>query len=112
MSLHDRLEADINRVFLNETQFATWHSWEGTQILCVVDNDLALKRKNNNVVDISWDPNSTEILLYAKESDFARKPHPQQTVMFDRTQYTVMQVSGDAGILEILLSGREGKMLP
>lgn len=60
MSLKDRIENDISRTFMREDHFATTHFWNGQKIVCVVDEEESLKRKNNNVNDISWDNNSRQ----------------------------------------------------
>jgi hypothetical protein len=111
MSLRDRLEGDIQRVFINLSQFGETHMWNDTEIRCVLDSDTALKRKNNNVVDISWDFSSEEIVLYAEATAFPQRPRPQQTVMLDRNQWTVLQVGEDEGMLNVLLARKAGKMV-
>ena len=63
VSLKDRIERDISNVFMNMDHFAEVHYWNGFAITCVPDEEAALKRKNNNVNDISWDNNSREILI-------------------------------------------------
>lgn len=109
MSLNDRILEDIDRVFLNVEQFATEHLWEKTTILCVLDDEEALKRKNNNVVDIAWDNTTVDVMVYAKESEFPKRPIPQQTVLFDRYQWTVQQVGDNMGMLAVLLSRKASK---
>ena len=109
MSLQDRIGDDLNRVFLNTGQFAQTHRWENTDLLCVLDNEVALKRKNNNVVDISWDNSTVEVLIYAREDAFPKRPLPQQTVYFDRYQWTVLQVTDNLGLLEVLLNRKASK---
>ena len=49
MSLKDRIPGDRLRVFINLKHFASEHTWTGKKFVCVVDEDEALKRKNNNV---------------------------------------------------------------
>ena len=52
MALKDRIAADNTRVFMNMDHFAEYHYWNGARIRCVPDEELAIKRKNNNVNDI------------------------------------------------------------
>lgn len=111
MPLQDRLEADARRILESTEQFATEHLWDRRPIICVVDNHTALKRKNNNVIDISWDNDSEEILLYVHESQFKgmSRPRSQQTVLFDKTIMTVSQVSLDEGVYEMILTTRKAR---
>ena len=85
MALKDRITEDINRVFLQMDHFAETHYWNGEEITCVPDEEEALKRKNNNVNDISWDPNTRKILIHVKESEFpgGEAPEPNTHVFFD-----------------------------
>ena len=52
MSLKERIDLDRHRVFMQTDHFADTHKWNGKSFTCVVDEDAALKRKNNNVNDI------------------------------------------------------------
>ena len=64
MALKDRIADDINKIFMNQDHFAEIHYWNGIEITCVPDDEDSLKRKNNNVNDISWDNNTREILIH------------------------------------------------
>lgn len=103
MALKDRINDDINRVFINFDHFAETHTWNGQPIACVIDNETALKRKNNNVVDISWDNNSTEILFYTPSAVFPARIQPNEHVYFDGKEMRVTQFAEDGGIYTILL---------
>lgn len=76
MALRDRIRDDIHCVFLNKDHFASNHTWNGKPFVCVTDEEEALKRKNNNVVDISWDNNIAEIVLYVDATEFPGRPQP------------------------------------
>ena len=108
MSLKDRIAADRSRVFMQENHFAEWHTWNGVKFLCVVDEDTALKRKNNNVNDISWDNNTRSILLHTPLKDFpGGEPEPNTQVIFDRKTMTVLSVVNNMGMLDIQLTARD-----
>lgn len=102
MALKDRLLDDLLRVFLNAEHFATTHNWNGTDFLCVTDEEAALKRKNNNVVDISWDNNTHEILVYVAKTAFPGTPVVNQQELFDGMPMKLLQVQEDMGMLAIL----------
>lgn len=105
VSLKDRIERDISNVFMNMDHFAEVHYWNGFAIICVPDEEAALKRKNNNVNDISWDNNSREILIHTPLADFpgGREPEPNTQVMFDSKSMTVIWVDHNMGMLGIHL---------
>ena len=66
MPLKDRIQADVKRVFMNHSHFAEYHTWNGRRFQCVTDDETALKRKNNNVVDLNWDNNTTEFPVHRR----------------------------------------------
>ena len=109
MPLKDRIRADINRVFLRMDHFAEEHYWNGEKIICVPDEEEALKRKNNNVNDISWDSNTRKILIHVNESEFpeGEPPEPNTHVFFDRKPMRVLDVNIYMGMLDILLESRD-----
>lgn len=110
MGLKERMEADIDRIFVNEDQFATVHYWNGKKILCVTDEEEALKRKNNNIADISWQANTRTVLIYVNASQFSDCPEavePNTHVFFDRKPMRVLSVGENYGMLSILLEAKD-----
>lgn len=103
MALKDRIHADVTRVFMNHGHFAEYHTWNGRRFECVTDEDSALKRKNNNVVDLSWDNNSTETLIYTPKDNFPGRAMPNEHVIFDSRPMKVLQIQEDGGMYAILL---------
>ncbi len=110
MSLKERISADIDRIFVKEDQFATTHYWNGKEILCVTDEEEALKRKNNNVNDISWQANTRKILIYVNASQLADSPEavePNTHIFFDRRPMRILSVEDNMGMLSILLEAKD-----
>ena len=103
MSLKDRIEHDRKSVFMNMGHFADKHTWNGIEFTCVTDEDAALKRKNNNVVDVSWDNNTREVMIYVPEEDLPGRAIPNEHVYFDNNPMKVLQVQNDMGMLSIVL---------
>lgn len=104
MSLKDRIEADRSRVFLQKQHFADDHTWNGITFTCVTDEETALKRKNNNVNDISWDNNTMETVVYVREEDWPGRKVPNEHGFFDNRHMKIMQIQNDMGLLTIVLS--------
>ena len=109
MALADRILADRKKVFLREDQYAKWHTWNGKRFLCVTDEDEALKRKNNNVNDISWDNNTSEVLIYVAEEDFPGRAEPNTYGYYDGKYMRILQVGNDEGMLQIMLVTNTGR---
>lgn len=109
MALTDKISGDHLRVFIQKDHFATDHTWNGIPFTCVTDDETALKRKNNNVVDISWDNNLTETVLYVRKEDFPGRPQPNEHGYFDSKRMKILQVQEDMGMLTILLVAYETK---
>lgn len=110
MSLKDRIGADISRVFVNMTQFGEEHYWNGVKIYTVPDEEEALKRKNNNVNDISWDNNTRTIMLHVALEGFpGGEPEPNTHVILDRKPMKVLEVSNNLGMLDIVLTSADAR---
>ena len=104
MALRDRIDADINRVFMQHDHFAEWHSWNGVRIQCVTDEEEALKRKNNNVNDISWQWNTRDVLVYTPVEGFPGKPEPNTHILWDHKPMRIVQFSEDFGMYAIVIA--------
>lgn len=102
--LKDRVEADRRRVFMNRGQFASRHTWNGRPFTCVTDDEEALKRKNNNVNDISWDNNTMEATLYLPAEDWPGRRVPNEHGYLDNIPMKIQQIQDDMGMLTIVLS--------
>ena len=104
MSLKTRVEADRLRVFMRQDHFADLHTWNGITFVCVTDEETALKRKNNNVNDISWDNNTMETVVYVRDEDWPGRRVPNEHGFFDNRHMKIMQIQEDMGVLTIVLS--------
>ena len=106
MSLRDRIYKDISRAYMNMDHFAETHYWNGIAITCVPDDEESLKRKNNNVNDISWDNNTRTMLIHTPLEGFpgGREPEPNTQIMFDKRSMKVLEVNHNMGMLDIWLT--------
>lgn len=103
MALKDRIADDLKRVFMQEDHFAKKHTWNGKEFVCLTDEEAALKRKNNNVNDISWDNNTQETLVYVPKADWPGRAEPNEHGFFDGRLMKILQAQEDEGMLAILL---------
>ena len=111
MALRDRIKDDIDRVFMNPDHFAEMHTLGDTEVLCIIDSEEELKRKNNNVSDISFDSNTDTIMVFIKAEECLRamgghEPRANMTVYFDRRERRLLKVEEDGGMYGLLLSTR------
>lgn len=109
MPLNSRIADDLARVFVNPDHFARTHTCNGFPFSCVTDEEAALKRKNNNVVDLSWDNNTTETLVYVAETEWPGPTQPNEHCTFDNKAMRILQIQNDLGMLAILLMANEPK---
>ena len=105
MPFRERVANDIDRTFMRTDHFGEKHYWNGREITCVPDEEEALKRKNNNVVDLSWDNNTREILIHTPLAGFpGGEPEPNTHVVYDKKPMRVITVNHNMGMLDITLS--------
>lgn len=111
MSFRESIKQDIGAVFMCTDEFAEEHIWNGTRIVCVIDVDTELKRKNNNVLDISWDNNREEINVFVPVMQLAQKPRVNGEILLDGNSYRVMNVDEDMGLYMIALTAQTARYL-
>lgn len=105
MALKDRIAVDVHRVFMQMDHFAETHFWNGNEITCVPDEEEAIKRKNNNVNDISWDNNTRNILIHTPAAGFpGGEPEPNTHIMFDKKPMKIIEVAHNMGMYDIVLA--------
>lgn len=106
MSLRERIKDDIGRCFMRLDHFGEIHYWNGHEIVCVPDDEEAIKRKNNNVNDISWDNNTRNVLLHTPLEGFpgGREPEPNTQIMYDKHPCKILSVTNNMGMLDIELT--------
>ena len=103
MALKDMILDHRAKVFININHFATEHTWNGIKFYCVVDDEEALKRKNNNVNDISWDNDRMETFIYVLEEEWPGRKVPNEHGWFDNRFFKIEQIHLNMGIWGILL---------
>lgn len=104
MSLKDRIQSDNAKIFMNQEHFADVHSWNGLPFVCVADDTEALKRKNNNVIDVSWGQDTVDKVIFMPEDSLPGRAQPNEQVVFDGVLMKVLDVIDSMGMKEIHLS--------
>ncbi|MBQ9252249.1 MAG: hypothetical protein IJ188_06415 [Clostridia bacterium] len=109
MALCDRFLKDNHKIFMNLEHFAEEHTWDGIPFTCVPDDTEALKRKNNNVNDLSWDADMVEKIIYVPEDSLPARAQPNEEIIFDGVIMRVLDVIDAKGMKEISLTTRWAK---
>lgn len=109
MALKDRIQRDNHAVFMNTDHFADTHTWNGVAFTCVMDDTEALKRRNNNVVDVSWDLDTVDKVLFVPEDSLPARAQPNEQVVFDGVLMRVMHVIDAINMKEIHLTAQWAK---
>lgn len=106
MSLKGRIADDISRIYMRLDHFAETHYWNGQEIVCVPDEELAAKKASNDSREISWASNSRNVLIHTPLATFPGGVEPEinSTVIFDKKQMRVISVEHNMGVLGITLS--------
>lgn len=95
---------------MNTDQFAEEeHTWNGVKFTCVPDDTEALKRKNNNVNDISWQENVVDKVIFVPEDSLPARAQPNEQVIFDNVMMRVVDVIDAIGMKEIHLNALWGR---
>lgn len=111
MSLADRLRGDVTGIFYRESEFARRHSYNGTEILCIVDGEDAQKSRNLNAVAIEWDAGAHIVTLRIPEGQLADAPLEGEKITFDGRLYTVELVSDNEGELILTLKSSDARAI-
>lgn len=106
MALKDRFNRDNHKIFMNKDHFAETHTWNGIPFTCVPDDTEALKRKNNNVNDLSWDSNIVDKVLFVPTDSLPARAQANEFVLLDNVQMRVLHVVDAIGMKEIHLTYR------
>lgn len=106
MALKDRFNRDNHKIFMNTDHFGEQHTWNGVPFTTVPDDTEALKRKNNNVNDVSWDGNVVDKVLFVPTDSLPARAQPNEFVILDGAQMRVLLVIDAVGMKEIHLTYR------
>ena len=111
MSLADRLKGDVTNIFFRESEFARRHSFNGAEILCIVDGEDRQKSQNLNAVSIEWDAGAHFITLRIPDGQIADTPLEGEKITFDGRLYTVTQVTDNEGESILQLQSSEARTI-
>lgn len=111
MSLADRLNADVTDIFYRESEFARRHSYNGQDILCIVDGEDMRKSRNTNAISREWDAGAHIITLRIPEGQLADAPLEGEKITFDGKLYTIQLITSNEGEWVLTLRGSEARTI-
>lgn len=100
MTFKERIQKDLDAVFLNLGEFAELHRVEGVQISVVVDDDQLQKLKKGQILGLV----EADILLMGKESDFPEDLDPGRLLNYDGRELLITSSGKNMGLVEVALS--------
>lgn len=103
MNFKELVQADLDNIFLNTTEFAEPHFVEYAKIDCVFANDIN-KASGYNSKGLT----EPTVQLIAKISDLPKRKKPGNLLNVDNTDYQIVDWAEDMGMATITLKRTTG----
>lgn len=111
MSLAERIDGDVMGIFYRESEFARWHSYNGQDILCIVDGEDMRKSQSATAVLREWDAGAHVITLRIPEGQLADAPLEGEKITFDGKLCTIQLITSNEGEWVLTLRGSEARTI-
>ncbi len=99
MSFKSMIANDIDKVFLNDEDFAEEHTVEGATIKCVGNSDASDKIKDGRILGQI----EADVILFGAASDLPRERGPESLINVDGKELIVIKWAESMGLVEIAL---------
>lgn len=111
MSLADRIQSDVDRIFYRQSEFAREHDWNGTLINCIVDDVDALAHKNANTLSVDFDIGEIDKIVRIPYSqlELIGELFTMQFVYLDEMQCRIERIADNEGEKIVLLRDQEAR---
>ena len=110
MTFKEQIALDNTKVFMNFDEFAEMHLINGTEMLCLVDNNEMIDREKRYQYKRSLYADGVYIkalLIYVKAEDFGPLPSTGRIVYFDKKSYIVSDAIDEDGIYSLYLEANK-----
>ena len=110
MTFKEQSALDNRTVFMNFDEFAEKHLINGTEMLCLVDNNEMIDREKRYQYKRSLYADGVYIkalLIYVKAEDFGPLPATGRAVTFDKKSYIVSDAIDEDGIYSLYLEANK-----
>lgn len=97
----DYLQSDLNQVFFNENEFASYMKIDDEQVKVVIDGEL-LKEYNGSLGE---GLTQGELLFYAPVSEFSNRLFKGKEIRLRGKRYSIDNLREDEGVYYVVLVG-------
>lgn len=110
MTFKEQIALDNLKVFMNFDEFADMHMVNGTEMLCIVDNNEMIDREKRYQYKRSLYADGVyikELLIYVREEDFGPLPAVGRLLTFDKKSYLISDAINEDGIYSLSLEANK-----
>lgn len=110
MTFKEQIALDNLKVFMNFDEFADMHMVNGTEMLCIVDNNEMIDREKRYQYKRSLYADGVyikELLIYVREEDFGPLPAVGRILTFDKKSYLISDAIDEDGIYSLSLEANK-----
>lgn len=102
MTFKDVIRADIDDVFMDFNEFASYHVINGKKMLAIVDSNELVEREKQakSKMDGVY---TTETMIYIRAKDFGKLPAVRSALILDGRKFTVTNSLNEDGIYSVHL---------
>ena len=101
MNFKDVLENDIQNTFLNPRDFGETHNLNGTNIVCVTDEDIFQEKIISGKLNIESGIYKEGIIVFIDKKYLKYKPEGNIRIDFDNKEWLIANCKENFGIYEL-----------
>lgn len=102
MTFKDIIKQDAKTVFMNESEFAEWHTIDGKELLVIVDGNELIEREKRNKA-LEQGTYAKQVLFFVAASEFGKLPAIGRQMNFDGKRYFVTDAIREGAMYSISL---------
>lgn len=110
MTFKEQIASDNKNVFMNLEEFSDTHNVNGTDMLCIVDNNEQIDREKRYRYNHSLYGDGVyikQLLIYVKAEDFGPLPAIGRVITFDKKAYIITDAINEDGIYSLCLEANK-----
>ena len=110
MTFKEQIALDNLKVFMNFDEFADMHMVNGTEMLCIVDNNEMIDREKRYQYKRSLYADGVyikDLLIYVRAEDFGPLPAVGRLLTFDKKSYLISDAINEDGIYSLSLEANK-----
>lgn len=110
MTFKEQIASDNKVVFMNFDEFAECHLINGTEMLCLIDNNELIDRERRYKYQHSMYADGIymkQLLIFVRAEDFGPLPAIGRLVTFDKKSYIISESINEDGIYSLCLEANK-----